>query len=113
MAYVIVVMVICMASKMSRACDISPKVRQEVLERDNYQCIICGANQGLQIAHYISRARGGLGNSQNLATMCVSCHFSYDNGKHHKEIQNAFREHLQAHYENWNEKDLIYKKWSF
>lgn len=100
-------------SKMSKACDISPKVRQEVLERDKHQCIICGANHGLQIAHYISRARGGLGIAKNLGAMCVSCHFQYDNGKLHKEIGQAFREYLKAHYEEWNEKDLIYKKWSF
>ena len=107
-------MVTCMAkSKRSKACDISPKVRKEVLERDNHQCIICGKNHGLQIAHYISRARSGLGIPQNLATMCVSCHFAMDNGKYHEELQKAVREHLQAHYDNWNEKDLIYKKWSF
>ena len=106
-------MVICMASKRSKACDISPKVRKEVLERDNHQCIICGANQGLQIAHYISRARSGLGIPQNLATMCVSCHFQFDNGKLHSQIKDLVQEHLKAHYEDWNEKDLIYKKWSF
>lgn len=106
-------MVKCMASKRSKACDISPKVRKEVLERDNHQCIICGANHGLQIAHYISRARGGLGKLENLATMCVSCHFQMDNGKYHNELQKAVREHLTAHYEDWNEKDLVYKKWSF
>ena len=45
--------------------------------------------------------------------MCASCHFQMDNGQFHKELQKAVREYLQAHYDNWNEKDLIYKKWSF
>jgi len=98
-------------SKISKACDISPKVRQEVVERDNRQCFICGANQNLQIAHYISRARLGLGIPQNLAVMCAKCHFDYDNGKFHNEIKNLFKEHLSACYEGWNEKDLIYKKY--
>lgn len=102
-----------MASKSSNACDISPKVRQEVLERDNHQCIICGSNQNLQIAHYISRGRLGLGIPQNLGVMCVSCHYSYDNGKFHKEVKKEFEDYLKAHYEDWNEKDLVYKKWSF
>lgn len=102
-----------MASKMSRACDISPKVRKEVLERDDHQCIVCGSNYGLQIAHYISRARGGLGNARNLVVMCASCHFQFDNGKLHTQIKNLVEGHLRAHYEDWNEKDLIYKKWSF
>lgn len=107
------VTVICMASKRSRACDISPKVRKEVLERDNFQCIICGKNHGLQIAHYISRGRSGLGIPQNLAAMCVSCHFQFDNGKLHNEIKKAFTEYLKAHYPDWDEQNLIYKKWSF
>jgi 5-methylcytosine-specific restriction endonuclease McrA len=100
-----------MASKRSKACDISPKVRKEVLERDNHCCIICGANYGLQIAHYISRARLGLGIPQNLAVMCVHCHSEMDNGKYHKELQKAVKEHLTAHYDNWNEKDLVYRRW--
>ena len=104
-------MVICMASKMSKACDISPKVRQEVLERDDHRCIICGRNHGLQIAHYISRARGGKGIPQNLAVMCVVCHGNYDNSKHHKEYKFLFECYLKSKYDNWNKKDLIYRKW--
>ena len=107
----IAVMVKCM-SKMSKACDISPKVRKEVLERDNHQCIVCGSNYGLQIAHYISRARGGLGIPQNLVAMCPSCHFQFDNGKLHSQIKSLVQEHLKAHYEDWEEQDLIYTKWS-
>lgn len=99
-------------SKISKACDISPKVRQEVLKRDK-RCIVCGANQGLQIAHYISRARLGLGTPQNLGVMCAKCHFDYDNGNLHNEIKNLFKEHLEAHYEEWDENKLTYKKWGF
>ena len=100
-------------SKISKACDIAPKVRKEVLERDMQQCIICGDNQNLQIAHYVSRGRLGLGIPKNLVVMCACCHFQMDNGKYHTELQKAVREHLSAHYEDWDEKDLIYKKWSF
>ena len=98
-------------SKISKACDISPKVRKEVLERDAHQCIICGTTHRLQIAHYISRGRLGLGIPQNLAVMCAECHFQYDNGKFHKEIKTLFKGHLQAHYDGWNETDLIYSKY--
>lgn len=102
-----------MASKRSKACDISPAVRNEVLKRDNCQCIICGERHNLQIAHYISRGRLGLGIPQNLAVMCVSCHFSYDNGKLHTEIKKAFEDYLKAYYPNWDTKELTYKKWRF
>lgn len=100
-----------MASKRSKACDISPKVRREVMERDGHKCIICGSTNNLQVAHYVSRARLGLGIPQNLAVMCGVCHFEMDNGKSHRELQKLVREHLQGSYEDWNEKDLIYSKW--
>lgn len=102
-----------MASKLSRACDISPKVRAEVMERDGHKCIICGSTQNLQVAHFVSRARLGLGIPQNLAILCACCHFELDNGKSHEETQKLVREHLQALYDGWNEKDLIYSKWRY
>lgn len=100
-----------MKSKRTKACDISPSVRKEVVDRDNGMCIICGTMQGIQIAHYISRARNGLGIPQNLACMCHNCHFDYDNGKLHREIGNLFKGHLKAKYEHWDETELTYKKW--
>lgn len=106
------VTVICMASKRSKACDISPAVRQEVVQRDECQCIVCGSNQYLQIAHYVSRGRLGLGIAKNLGVMCIHCHMQFDNGKMHNEIKEIFQAHLKAHYPDWNEKDLVYRKWS-
>lgn len=98
-------------SKLSKACDISPKVRKEVMERDGFQCVICDGNDCLQVAHYISRARGGLGIPQNLAVLCIRCHISFDNGKEHIEIKNRLKKHFSALYDDWNEKKLIYSKW--
>lgn len=98
-------------SKSSKACDISTSVRKEVIDRDGGVCIICGSTQGIQIAHYISRARLGLGIPQNLACMCIFCHGEMDNGKYHKEYQNIFKGHLQAKYDDWDESKLTYKKW--
>lgn len=100
-----------MVSKVSKACDISAKARQEVMSRDNGMCIVCGTANNIQIAHYISRARLGRGIPQNLACMCFRCHFNYDNGKYHSEIKSLFEEHLKANYEGWNEADLVFKKW--
>lgn len=100
-----------MKSKISKACDISPSVRREVLERDGCRCIICGRNRDLQIAHYISRARLGLGIPENLGTMCIVCHFQYDNGKMHNEIKKAFENYLKTHYPDWNTDNLRYSKY--
>lgn len=98
-------------SKISKACDISPSVRAEVMKRDRNQCIICGSPRNLQVAHYISRGRLGLGIPQNLAILCAECHREYDNGKLHSQIQNALREHFMTHYPQWDEKNLTYSKW--
>lgn len=98
-------------SKASKACDISPSVRREVMDRDEGRCFICGSMQGIQIAHYISRARMGLGIPQNLACMCLLCHGEMDNGKHHELYQDLFRKHLLSKYGEWDESGLTYKKW--
>ena len=52
-----------------------------------------------------------MGIPQNLACLCHRCHFEYDNGKLHHEIKNAFKGHLKANYEGWDEIELTYKKW--
>ena len=98
-------------SRASKACDISPAVRREVTARDGGKCIICGTAQGIQLAHYLSRARMGRGIARNLACMCLKCHAEMDNGKYHTAYQNAFKRHLQAKYEDWSESDLRYTKW--
>lgn len=99
-----------MASRLSKACNISQKVRQEVMKRDERKCFICGCCNSLQIAHYISRARLGLGIAKNLGVMCIRCHREYDNGKYHNQIKKLFIEHLKAHYPDWDENKLTYRK---
>jgi hypothetical protein len=97
-------------SKISKACDISPKVRREVTERDEGRCIVCGSYRMLQVAHYIPRSLLGLGIPQNLGLMCARCHFNYDNGFYHKEYKNLFRTYLMTKYPEWDESKLIYSK---
>lgn len=97
-------------SKRSKATDISAKVKKAVYERDNGMCIYCG-RIGIPNAHYISRAKGGLGIEQNIVTLCIGCHHQYDNGELHEEIGAYIKKYLRAKYPDWNELDLIYKKW--
>ncbi len=99
-----------MKSKRSKACDISPKVKAIVYERDNGLCINCGRWGGIPNAHYIRRSRGGLGIEQNVGCLCPQCHHDYDNGGKEKEIGEVFNGYLMSKYEDWNEKDLYYKK---
>ena len=97
-------------SKRSKACDIPQKVKEEVWERDNHCCIICG-KPGLPNAHYISRAHGGLGIPRNIVTLCPHCHDEYDNGKYPTKYKMVIKGYLSSHYDHWDEDELIYKKW--
>lgn len=100
-----------MKSKRSKACEIPNEVRQRVLERDDYKCIICGKS-GFPNAHYIRRSQGGLGIEQNVVTLCRICHSAYDDGFCRDSFGKIIHDYLEAkYYPNWNEKDLIYDKW--
>lgn len=97
-------------SKRSRATDIDWRTKLKVWERDNRCCIICG-KPGQPNAHYISRAHGGLGIEENIVTLCQECHNAYDNGDKRVEYGEAIRDYLKSLYPDWNESDLLYKKW--
>lgn len=97
-------------SKISKACDISPKVRKDVLERDDHRCVLCGKNKDLQIAHFIPRSKLGIGIPQNLVVLCTQCHFNYDDGYKCKYIKNFIESYLKAHYPDWNKQKIIYGK---
>lgn len=107
-----------MKSKRSKATDISMSVKRKVWERDNGCCVVCGNSYNVMPnAHYISRSQGGLGIEQNVVTLCTEltpnkCHRKYDFGtkKEREKIKKIIRNYLKSKYENWNEKDLVYRK---
>jgi len=107
-----------MKTKRSKATDISMSVKKKVWERDNGRCVVCGNNYNVMPnAHYISRNKGGLGIEQNVVTLCTEltenkCHRKYDFGTEEERelIGSIIREYLKSKYDNWNEEDLIYKK---
>lgn len=101
-------------SKRSNACDITPKVKSIVWNRDNRQCIYCYKYVSMTYAnaHYIKRSQGGLGIPENIVTLCPECHNEEDFGKNTKLYENYIKEYLKSIYgANWNEKKLIYKKY--
>lgn len=57
----------------------TPKLRQEILERDNYTCKICGnstykePNLLLEVDHIIPVSKGGKTVRENLQTLCWKC----------------------------------------
>jgi len=100
-------------SKMSRACDISPKVKRRVWDRDGHACILCGNPKAMPNAHYIRRSKGGLGVVQNVVTLCAKCHHDFDNGDKRQEYGAIISSYLKGWYPKWNEKDIVYNKYAF
>lgn len=107
-----------MKSKRAKATDISMAVKKKVFERDHGCCVVCGCNYNVMPnAHYISRAKGGLGIEENIVTLCTgftqnNCHHKFDNGtKEEKElIGGIIKSYLKSKYTNWNEDKLHYCK---
>lgn len=103
-----------LSSKRAKACAISQAVKRKVAERDSIDgwpcCIICGSPEGLPEAHYISRAKGGLGIEHNIVTLCRHCHRLYDQGtaEQRQGIGDQIKEYLKSKYPRWDENDLIY-----
>lgn len=96
-------------NRRTKALQIPPKVKKAVYERDHGQCVLCGA-PGDPVAHYISRAQGGLGIEENVLTLCWYCHRSYDQGPERRRLREIFRKYLLTKYPGWDESKLIYKK---
>ena len=100
-----------LSSRQAKAKAISKETKDRVWCRDAGRCVYC-RQRGLPEAHYISRAKGGLGIPENILTLCRSCHDKYDNGKREQRegMREYFREYLQSHYPEWDETKLIYHK---
>ena len=105
-----------LSSKRAKACDIPKKVKDIVWERDRYRCVICGSPMAMPNAHYISRAKGGLGIEQNIVTLCTfagnNCHYKYDFGtaEERAEIKEKIKNYLKDQYLDWNEDKIVYRK---
>jgi HNH endonuclease len=48
-------------------------LRQEVLERDGYRCMVCGDWHSLVIDHIYPISKGGLSIPDNLQVLCATC----------------------------------------
>lgn len=55
---------------------VSKRLRFEVLRRDNFRCVYCGATPAeseLHLDHVVPRALGGQDTPENLAASCADC----------------------------------------
>jgi len=55
---------------------IPPRVRREVLARDQHRCRApgCGRTRFLEVHHIVPRRKGGSNGPENLVTLCGACH---------------------------------------
>ena len=102
-----------MKSKRTKALEIPTKVKRAVYDRDGRCCVWCGSPYGLPEAHFIPRAKSGLGIEQNVLTLCRRCHRRYDFGSsaEREEMRIEFVKHLKGKYPDWDEGNLVYRKY--
>lgn len=56
------------------------RLRFEILKRDNFTCMYCGATDGkLEVDHIFPKSKGGTDNPDNLITACRSCNVGKSN----------------------------------
>lgn len=99
--------------KQTKATSITKSVKYTVFKRDGYRCILCGSPQGQPNAHYIPRSQGGLGIEKNIVTLCPDCHREYDQSDKRSIYGEKIKQYLICQYPEWDEKELIYRKWRF
>ena len=63
--------------------EVSDSLRYDILKRDNFSCVICGASahQGvrLHVDHIIPISKGGKSTPDNLRTLCERCNIGKSN----------------------------------
>lgn len=102
------------STERAKALQIPKEVKKAVYERDKGLCVVCG-RQGLPEAHYIPRSKGGLGIEQNIVCLCRDCHdrFDFGDGDTTEEIGEIIKRYLASRYPDWNEDNLIYRKYEW
>lgn len=66
------------------------RTRKRAYERDNGQCVLCGAPAS-EVHHIVFRSQMGLSNLNNLACLCRDCH-NKAHGVDAKEIREILQE---------------------
>ncbi|WP_297814221.1 HNH endonuclease [uncultured Helicobacter sp.] len=90
--------------------DFAPALKKQILERDNYQCVICGIGKQegaeLHIDHIKPKDLGGKATLENGQTLCSKHNFLKKNLKQTETGKKMFLRMLET-AKNANEKELI------
>lgn len=97
-------------SEFKKNTDIDSRSREEVHNRDGRRCVYCGrTDKPIELAHFISRARGGKGIPQNLLSLCIDCHQKFD-GVYRQKMREYLESYLISAYSGWSEEEITYRK---
>ena len=96
-------------NKRTKYTNISGKVKTRVFLRDGCCCIFCRSSRAYPEAHYISRARGGLGIEQNVVTLCRECHRRLDQSSERDELLARVKEYLDTLYPDFTDEQRVYR----
>lgn len=96
--------------KQTKATAITPKVKEEVWERDHQRCVVCGDGRAEPNSHIVRRSQGGLGVPMNIVTHCHICHFKFDN--YDKQTRAITFNYIRRMYPDWTREQVTYSKWT-
>lgn len=90
--------------------DFSPKLKKQILERDDYQCVICGMGKKegveLHIDHIKPKDLGGKATLENGQTLCSKHNFLKNNLKQTETGKKMFLRMLESAKES-NQQELV------
>ena len=95
----------------TKATSISPQTKSKVWRRDCGRCVLCGSINAGPHCHYVRRSQGGLGVEQNIWTGCEVCHRNFDSEPTSGPLHEIIKTYLKGWYEDWDESELVYKKY--
>ena len=85
--------------------EFSEKVKKEIFERDNWQCVACGSYYLESVPHHIVyKSQGGIGEKRNGASVCRRCH-DWAHGKREGPNGEATKEGRKW-FEKWGDTHL-------
>jgi 5-methylcytosine-specific restriction protein A len=74
---------------------ISSQIRKAVLQRDHQQCLACGSQDTLTVAHITPISQGGNSEIENLQTLCSPC--QKDNHAYRVNFRKPFTKQWCSH----------------
>lgn len=91
------------------------KIRNKVLQRDDFKCSICGSYRGLQVHHLnYNHFKNEENYLEDLMTLCNKCHEEIENKKKEQDSNNCYCEQKQEEFNRYQlekeERERLYQK---